>query len=131
MTSDPVTYFSRLDADECWALLAGARVGRVAWHDGDGVAVVPVNFVVDGSVLVFHTAPGSALSRLIEPTQVSFQVDDIDAESAIGWSVLARGLSGAAGAGSVSSSWLDERTVGIAVSVSRIDGRVVSGNPNQ
>ena len=45
----PVTYFSRLDADECWALISECEVGRVAWASAEGISVVPVNFrVVDG-----------------------------------------------------------------------------------
>ena len=47
MTSEPgqgVTYFSRLDADECWALLAEAEVGRVAWAHAGGIIVIPANY---------------------------------------------------------------------------------------
>lgn len=128
MMSDPVTYFSRLDADECWALLSAAQVGRIAWSEGEEIIIVPVNFVVDGSVIVFHTAPGTTLARLVEPTPVSFQVDDIDTESAIGWSVLVRGRSGPAGAAPRNVSWAGgDRTVGIAMAATHIDGRVVSG----
>ena len=93
MTREPVTYFSRLDADECWALLADAEVGRIAWLGPDGISIVPVNFRTSGGVIVFHTAPGTMLSALTEPTEVSFQVDEIDKETAIGWTVLARGTS--------------------------------------
>ena len=40
----PVTYFSRLDADECWALLADAEIGRIAWLGDDGISILPINF---------------------------------------------------------------------------------------
>ncbi|NHB85906.1 pyridoxamine 5'-phosphate oxidase family protein [Tessaracoccus sp. HDW20] len=94
MTSDPgseVTYFSRLEADECWALLAEAEMGRIAWQGDDGLVVFPVNFRLDGHTVVFQTADGGALSRLTEPTEVAFQADEIDAEAAVGWTVLIQG----------------------------------------
>ena len=123
---EPVTYFSRLDGDECWSLLADVRVGRLAWAAVDGLTVVPVNFLSDGRQIVFHTAPGTVLASLTQPTDVAFQVDQIDEETAVGWSVLVRGTTGPVEADSV--SWLaDDRTVGIAVTATSIDGRVLSG----
>lgn len=129
--TDPnqVSYFSRLDADECWALLAESEVGRVAWSGPDGIVIVPVNYQLAGRTVVFHTVPGSSLAALAEGAAVSFQADDIDRESAIGWSVLVRGKAGQADARTSSVSWLgDTRTVGVAITPDSIDGRVVSGN---
>lgn len=91
MTSEPgqgVTYFSRLDADECWALLAEAEVGRVAWAHAGGILVIPANYRIHDRTIEFQTTEGGALSRLVEPTVVAFEVDEIDAETAMGWSVL-------------------------------------------
>lgn len=123
---EPVTYFSRLAADECWALLAESTVGRVAWQAGDGLIVVPVNFTVDGRSVVFHTAPGTVLASLTQLTEVAFEADRIDEETAVGWSVLIRGTTGPVEADSV--SWLaDDRTVGISITATSIDGRVLSG----
>lgn len=128
--TDPhqVTYFSRLDHDECWALLSEAEVGRIAWQGRDGIVVVPVNYQVSERTIVFHTTPGSALAQLAGGVSVSFQVDEIDPESAIGWSVLLYGTGEPADPALVTKSWLDgERSVGVAVAASGIDGRVVSG----
>ncbi|HJE51462.1 MAG TPA: pyridoxamine 5'-phosphate oxidase family protein [Tessaracoccus flavescens] len=126
--SDPVTYFSRLEPEECWALLSEAQVGRIAWHDGAGISVVPVNFRVYDGTVVFHTSATSTLARLVDGHDVSFQVEDIDHETAVGWSVLIRGRSAAADESIPSVSWLaGDRPVGIAVESTRIDGRVVSG----
>lgn len=123
-----VTYFSRLEQDECWALLAETDIGRVAWFGEDGIIVVPVNFTLHGRDIVFHTAPDSALARLADGGRVAFQADEIDRESAIGWSVLVQGTCTPAGESVANTSWLDgERTVGVAISASSIDGRVVSG----
>ena len=125
---DDVTYFTKLGADECRDLLASRRVGRVAWQTERGIDVLPVNFAIDGEVIAFHTFEGSALERLLEPTEVSFQADDIDEESAIGWSVLAHGTSGPLRSASETESWAPGADVGIAISITRIGGRVVSGH---
>lgn len=123
--TEPVTYFTRLSAEECWALLSETTVGRIAWQDAQGIAVVPVNYTSDGGRIVFHTAPTTSLAALTNPTPVAFEVDLIDEETAVGWSVLVRGTSGPVEAAAM--SWLDDRTVGIAIAASNIDGRVLSG----
>lgn len=127
--SDQMSYFSRLEANECWALLSDAEVGRIAWNTDEGIVIVPVNFRLVGQTVVFHTAPGTRLAEMADGVEVAFQVDDIDRESAIGWSVLVRGVTGLADGDSTSVSWLDgSRTLGIAITASSIAGRVVSGN---
>lgn len=132
--TDPqqVTYFSRLEGDECWALLAEAEIGRVAWQGSGGIVIVPVNYRLSDRAIVFHTAPDSALARLADGASVSFQVDEIDGDSAIGWSVLVQGTATAADPSIVTASWLDgERTMGVAIIASSIDGRVVSGTKKE
>ena len=132
MTSDPgsvVTYFSRLDADECWALLAETEVGRIAWRGEEGLIVVPVNFRLVDRTIVFQTAEASSLARLVEPTEVAFQADEIDGDAAVGWTVLVQGISRSGAAeqpGHV--SWLDgERPVWVAITAGAVTGRVLSG----
>jgi len=132
MTSDPgseVTYFSRLEADECWALLAEAEMGRIAWRGDDGIVVFPVNFRLDGHTVVFQTTDGGALSRLTEPTEVAFQADEIDAEAAVGWTVLVQGTTRSGEAEKAGHiSWLDgERPVWVAITAGAVSGRVMSG----
>lgn len=125
---DAVTYYEVLDPDECLNLLMSAELGRIAWDNGAGLSIAPVNFRYREGQIVFHTKPGTALSRLVDPADVAFLVDDIDAEEALGWSVLVRGATGAAPEDARSASWLvDGRTVGIAIDPRSIDGRVVSG----
>ena len=124
----PVTYFSRLDADECWALISECEVGRVAWASAEGISVVPVNFRVVDGVIVFRTTPESFLAALEQSTDVAFQVDEIDPETATGWTVLVRGTSGPADDGVTSISWLEGGlALGLAITASTIAGRVVSG----
>jgi nitroimidazol reductase NimA-like FMN-containing flavoprotein (pyridoxamine 5'-phosphate oxidase superfamily) len=83
---------SEIDRDECFQLLAGHPVGRVAMAvEGDGPLVVPVNFSLDGEAIVFRSDPGMKI-RLLRQGPVSFQVDEVDWYHRTGWSVLARGV---------------------------------------
>lgn len=124
-----VTYFERLDAPECLRLLRGGEIGRVVWQDDDGLSVLPVNYRVIGDSVVFQTNAASTLARLAEPTRVAFQVDEVDHATAIGWSVLVRGTSGAREAGDVASFLPQDPAVGVAVRIEEVTGRVISGNP--
>ena len=124
-----VTYFERLDASECLRLLRGGEIGRVVWQDDDGLSVLPVNYRVIGDSVVFQTNAASTLARLAEPTRVAFQVDEVDHATAIGWSVLVRGTSGARDAGDVVSFLPQDPAIGVAVRLEEVTGRVISGNP--
>ena len=80
-----------LTADECWELAASQPVGRLAWTGPRGPTVVPVNFEVTGREVLVRTAAYSALARECDDSPVAFEVDDFDAASRLGWSVLMRG----------------------------------------
>ncbi|MFB8086803.1 helix-turn-helix domain-containing protein [Streptomyces sp. NPDC055992] len=81
-----------LDETECWALIDGHGVGRVAIGGEDGPAVFPVNYqVVDGRI-VFMTAADSRLARTTSTgAEVAFEQDRLDEAFSQGWSVLAVG----------------------------------------
>lgn len=80
-----------LSGDECLWLLRSQSVGRFAVAlPGSSPLVVPVNFVLDGDVVVFRSAPGTKLTALAG-IPVSFEVDQIDEADHTGWSVLVRG----------------------------------------
>lgn len=130
-TADDVTYFEKLGAQECRDLLANGRIGRVAWQHDHGIEVLPVNYRLVEDDVVFHTSAGSPLARLADPTQVSFQLDDFDEETAIGWSVLAHGTSGPAGTPLEARSWAPGVRVGVAITIDSLGGRVVSGAPKE
>ena len=53
--------------------------------------VLPVNFALDGDVVVFRSDPGSKLDALREHP-ASFQVDFVDPFHRTGWSVLIQGF---------------------------------------
>lgn len=88
-THDRLTAIPR---EECLELLSGSRVGRVAVPVfGTGPLVVPVNYVVDGEVIVFRSDYGTKVQALRQGP-ISFQVDFIDWYHRTGWSVLVRGI---------------------------------------
>jgi Predicted flavin-nucleotide-binding protein len=124
-----VTYFERLDVPECLRLLGGGGVGRVVWQGADGLTVLPVNYRLINGAVVFHTSPASPLARLAEPTQVAFQVDEIDHGTAVGWSVLVRGTSRPSEVAGSVSFLAHNQPVSVAVNVEEVTGRVISGNP--
>ncbi|MFF0291169.1 pyridoxamine 5'-phosphate oxidase family protein [Streptomyces sp. NPDC005262] len=86
-------YHSRLielSADECRELLSTHGVGRISVSTAEGPAVVPVNYVVVGSLLAFRTAAGATPAAAAGHV-VAFEVDHIDVALSQGWSVLATG----------------------------------------
>ncbi|SDL58132.1 pyridoxamine 5'-phosphate oxidase family protein [Tessaracoccus oleiagri] len=132
MENDEVTYFSPIPEEECRSLLGSVEFGRVAWTADDGVMVLPVNFqLVDGHV-VFHTAQGSTLAKIADGANVAFQADEIDPDSAIGWSVLLRGTTRQAPANIPAHSWMsDERSLGVMIEETSLSGRVISGRKRE
>ncbi len=86
-SENPVTPIA---TQECWELLAAQQVGRLATAVGSMPDIVPINFVVDGSSLVFRTAAGSKLFAVTINATVALEVDNWTETG--GWSVVARGL---------------------------------------
>ncbi|MFG3344197.1 helix-turn-helix domain-containing protein [Streptomyces sp. NPDC048018] len=74
---------------ECWELLDGHGVGRIAVEGRDGIMVFPVNYQVVDSGIVFMTAPDSSLARAsASGVEVAFEEDRMDEAFSQGWSVL-------------------------------------------
>ena len=86
-----------LDRAQCMALLGVGGIGRIAFDDGEGPTVVPVNYAVDGNAVVFRTSASGRLNRSLLTSVVggevraAFEVDRYDEASREGWSVLLRG----------------------------------------
>jgi nitroimidazol reductase NimA-like FMN-containing flavoprotein (pyridoxamine 5'-phosphate oxidase superfamily) len=80
----------QVDEAECWKLLAGQPVGRVAVIVGHYPLVFPVNYTVDGRNVLFRTEAGTKLWALHQ-SNVTFEVDEIDPARRTGWSVMVRG----------------------------------------
>lgn len=81
-----------LEEKECFELLAQGLVGRVALSMRALPVVFPVNYVLDNSTIVFRTGPGLKLAAASDGVVVAFEVDDWDAPTRTGWSVLAIGV---------------------------------------
>jgi len=86
MNGSPVTV---LTDEECWELLRTHELGRLGFHLLEQVHVVPINYAVDESTLLFRTAEGSKLLAVVMHGDVVFEVDDHDEDTA--WSVIVRG----------------------------------------
>ena len=80
-----------LTRQECDELLISRSVGRVAYTDRALPQVIPVNYAVDGTSIVFRTAHSSRLAACCNHTVVAFEVDDVDETARTGWSVLVIG----------------------------------------
>ena len=80
-----------LTEDECWANLAATEFGRMAYHLADEVHIAPVNYAVDGQMIIFRTAEGSKLLGVVMNEDVAFEIDHIDDDAELAWSVVARG----------------------------------------
>jgi len=83
--------WEELTRSECFGFLAGKQVGRVAVVDDVGPLVVPVNYVLDRYTVVYRTDEGTKLDAACRRSGVAFEIDEIDARTRTGWSVLLRG----------------------------------------
>ncbi len=90
--------FEPLQATECWRLIRTQQVGRLGVLAEHFPLILPVNFGLDGDVVVVRTAPGPLLWAA-DHANVCFQVDEIDVDSRSGWTVLVRGLAERVGDG--------------------------------
>src|SRR5262249_51089649 len=80
-----------LSRAECFELLAGGQLGRVAVTDDRGPVVFPVNYVLDRHTVVFRTEPGAKLHAAGQGSRVCFEADGTDEAACTGWSVIVRG----------------------------------------
>ena len=79
-----------LSENQCLGLLNSCEVGRIAFEFNGRIEIFPMNYAMDGAIIVFRTSPGTKLDGVPNST-IAFEVDGWDAESGIGWSVVARG----------------------------------------
>jgi nitroimidazol reductase NimA-like FMN-containing flavoprotein (pyridoxamine 5'-phosphate oxidase superfamily) len=97
MTSptDPVLDHAGLEIltiEECRSLLASTAVGRIAFLDRGDPTILPITIGMWDGAVVFTTAPGSKLQAAIMNEPVAIEVDDWDATTHTGWSVLVKGM---------------------------------------
>lgn len=80
-----------LGPEECWELVRSQPAGRLGVLVDSAPEIYPVNHVVDRGVIVFRTGGGTKWRGLDRNPSVCFEVDQIDAVAATGWSVLVKG----------------------------------------
>jgi nitroimidazol reductase NimA-like FMN-containing flavoprotein (pyridoxamine 5'-phosphate oxidase superfamily) len=82
---------SELQREECERLLGGHALGRLGLVVDGQPFILPVNYAHAGQgEIVFRTASGTLLTEA-SLRRVAFEVDAIDAEAHVGWSVLVIG----------------------------------------
>jgi uncharacterized protein len=112
---------------ECFRLLAHESVGRFAVTvPREGPLVVPVNYALDGTSLVFRSGYGDKL-RLGLARPCSFQVDVLEHRRRSGWSVLARGRAHEVSARDVEHLVVEPWAAGGRRHWVRLDIRTISG----
>lgn len=79
-----------LDRATCDRLLAEGEVGRLAVIAGGAPMIFVVNYVMDGSDVVFRSDPGTKVD-LGPRARACFEIDSLDHEHRTGWSVVAAG----------------------------------------
>ena len=91
-TNEATAELEELTRGECFELLGTLTVGRIAINRGGDAAplVMPVNYAMDGEVVVFRTGIGTKLAHVCNG-RVSFEVDFIDLFHHTGWSVVIEG----------------------------------------
>jgi len=90
MDTGPDTVIDELSVEECLDLLRGEDVGRLGVVVDGQPLIFPVNHLVDDGVVVFRTDQGAKLAGA-SLAKVAFEVDRIDEERRLGWSVLVVG----------------------------------------
>jgi nitroimidazol reductase NimA-like FMN-containing flavoprotein (pyridoxamine 5'-phosphate oxidase superfamily) len=86
-----------LTEDECLRLIAPGGIGRIAFQSRFGPAVLPVNYRLHEGAIVYRTARHSVLDEDLQTGVrnadfvVAFEIDEIDTDAHMGWSVLVQG----------------------------------------
>lgn len=83
--------FGHLTAGTCHQRLASGTIGRVGWSSRGGPQILPVTYLVHDDQIIFRTDVHGPLASLQGGEPVVFEVDDFDATTRCGWSVIVRG----------------------------------------
>lgn len=115
--------------DECWEMLAAEPVGRIAWCEEGGPAVLPVNIAVQDGAIWIRTKAHSAMASHVNHAEVSVQVDEVDAFTRSGWSVLVRGHGELVAYGLGPNAWGDPQPwpEGARPLLVRVEPRTITG----
>jgi nitroimidazol reductase NimA-like FMN-containing flavoprotein (pyridoxamine 5'-phosphate oxidase superfamily) len=87
----------QLNEADCMSLIAPGGIGRLCFSGQYDLTVLPVNYVLHNGGILFRTAPEGTTDEDLRTGiahaeyRVAFEVDDFDAETREGWSVLVQG----------------------------------------
>ena len=80
-----------LSRQACLDLLRANTFGRLALVRDGQPLVFPVNYGMEGEMVVIRTGPGTKL-RWAPTSKVAFEIDGIDPDQGLAWSVLVQGV---------------------------------------
>jgi nitroimidazol reductase NimA-like FMN-containing flavoprotein (pyridoxamine 5'-phosphate oxidase superfamily) len=80
-----------MSRERCIELLEASHVGRVAWQSSDGQQILPVSYAYHQGHVIFRNSPYGVLSELVQAHDVAFEVDELDQNEHLGWSIVIRG----------------------------------------
>ena len=80
-----------LGRDECLTRMATQRLGRLGVVVDGVPLVLPMQFAMDGETVVLQTNQGAKAFHA-PLASVTFEVDHVDWEKGLGWSVLVQGF---------------------------------------
>jgi nitroimidazol reductase NimA-like FMN-containing flavoprotein (pyridoxamine 5'-phosphate oxidase superfamily) len=122
-----------LTIDECERLLRRGTFGRVVLLTPRGPDIFPVNYATQGSEIVVRISPEGQLARHGHDAALLFEVDLVDEEQWLGWSVVARGCGRVVtdpvnNAGLTARPWADgDRHSEIRIAWDELTGRRLGG----
>lgn len=80
-----------MDDARCMELVEATPVGRIGFMSEGLPLVLPVNHAVVDGTIVFRSVEGQKLAAAAANQPVCFEVDEWDAETRTGWSVVLQG----------------------------------------
>lgn len=81
-----------LSEQVCWEHLRRTSVGRLGVHHDGQPEIYPINYLVDGTSIVFRTRPESKIARPPHLERVAFEIDGYEPHRGDAWSVLIKGF---------------------------------------
>jgi len=81
----------QLTQDECWSLLEGHVVARLAVDIAGRPDIFPINYVVDDRSIVFRSGAGTKLAGAVLGRHVAIEIDGLNVDGSV-WSVVVKGI---------------------------------------
>jgi len=92
MAIDVTSKMGIIDEAMCVQLLESTPIGRIGFSADGELLVLPVNFKWYEDSVVFRTLEGQKLAAAAENQHVCFEIDDWNAATRTGWSVVVQGV---------------------------------------